>query len=165
MSTCLKDIMWCIRTVVLTQNSSLDHSSTSSLSWLGCSTVGHWGCKALCLLLALTSASSLQLTLYSVGYVQQRLLLSRDTTRCSSPGLSRDMRSLQATEIRKGASISVEEIRTSEKEFPFGARKPIFLGVHRFRFLSRAFWKTVTFVFIYFFLMLSFLFIFSPYLF
>ena len=42
--------------------SSSGHSSTSSSSWLGCSTVGHWGPKALCLPLALTSASSLQLT-------------------------------------------------------------------------------------------------------
>ena len=27
---------------ILTQSSSHDHSSTSSISWLGCSTVGHW---------------------------------------------------------------------------------------------------------------------------
>ena len=37
-------------------------SSTSFSSWLGCSTVGHWGPKALCLPLALHSASCLQLT-------------------------------------------------------------------------------------------------------
>ena len=49
------------KTAILTQSSSLDHSSTSSSSWLGCSTVGHWGPKALCLPLALTLASSLQL--------------------------------------------------------------------------------------------------------
>ena len=36
-------------------------SSTSFSSWLGCSTMGHWGPKALCLPLALTSASFLQL--------------------------------------------------------------------------------------------------------
>ena len=30
---------------ILTQRSSRDHSSTSSSSWLGCSTVGHWGPK------------------------------------------------------------------------------------------------------------------------
>ena len=33
---------------ILTQSSS-DHSSTSFSTWLGCSTVGHWGPKALCL--------------------------------------------------------------------------------------------------------------------
>ena len=37
-------------------------SSTSFSSWMGCSTVGHWGSKALCLPLALNSASCLQLT-------------------------------------------------------------------------------------------------------
>ena len=37
-------------------------SSTSFSSWLGCSTVGHWRPKALCLPLALNSASCLQLT-------------------------------------------------------------------------------------------------------
>ena len=36
---------------------SSDHCCTSSSSWLGCSTVGHWGPKALCLPLALTLAS------------------------------------------------------------------------------------------------------------
>ena len=41
---------------ILTQNSS-DHSSTSFSSWLGCSTVGHWGPKALCLPLVLMRAS------------------------------------------------------------------------------------------------------------
>ena len=49
------------RTVILTQSSS-DHNSTTSSSWLGCSTVGHWGPKALCLPLALISASWPQLT-------------------------------------------------------------------------------------------------------
>ena len=39
-----------------------DHSSTSFSSSLGCSTVGHWGPKALCLPLALTLASCPQLT-------------------------------------------------------------------------------------------------------
>ena len=38
-----------------------DHSSTSSSSWLGWSTVGHWGPKVLCLPLALISASCPQL--------------------------------------------------------------------------------------------------------
>ena len=37
-------------------------TSTSFSFWLGCSTVGHWGPKALCLPLALNSASCLQLT-------------------------------------------------------------------------------------------------------
>ena len=48
------------QTVILTPNSS-DHSSTSSSSWLGCLTVGHLRPKALCLLLALNSASCHQL--------------------------------------------------------------------------------------------------------
>ena len=40
-----------------------DHSSTSFSSWLGCSSVGHWGPKVLCLQLGLTSlASCLRLT-------------------------------------------------------------------------------------------------------
>ena len=43
-------------------SSSSDHSSTSSSSWLGCSTVVHWGPKALCQPLALNSESYLQLT-------------------------------------------------------------------------------------------------------
>ena len=49
----------------------LAHSSTSFSSWLGCSTVGHWGPKALCLPLALTSASCLQLTrtIWAPGYI------------------------------------------------------------------------------------------------
>ena len=46
---------------ILTQSSS-DHSCTSFSSWLGCSTVGHWAPKALCLPLAHTSASCPQLT-------------------------------------------------------------------------------------------------------
>ena len=46
---------------ILTQSSS-DHRSTSFAFWLGCSTVGHWGPKALSLPLALTPASCLQLT-------------------------------------------------------------------------------------------------------
>ena len=41
---------------ILTPSSS-DHSSTSFAFWLGCSTVGHWGPRALCLPLALTPAS------------------------------------------------------------------------------------------------------------
>ena len=34
-----------------------NHSSTSFSSWMGCSTVGHWEPKALCLPLALNSAA------------------------------------------------------------------------------------------------------------
>ena len=45
---------------ILTQ-SSAGHSSTSFTSWLACSTVGHWGPKALCLELVLTPASCAQL--------------------------------------------------------------------------------------------------------
>ena len=50
----------------LTQSSS-DHSSTSFSSWLGCSTVGHWEPKALCLPLVLNSTSCLQLTQVTSG--------------------------------------------------------------------------------------------------
>ena len=52
---------WRGQTAILTQSSS-DHSRTSFSSWLGCSTVGQWGLKALCLPLVLNSASCLQLT-------------------------------------------------------------------------------------------------------
>ena len=48
---------------ILTQSSSRDHSSTSFAFWLGCSTVGHWWPKALCLPLALTLASCPRLQL------------------------------------------------------------------------------------------------------
>ena len=59
---CVWEISWRWgQTVILTQSSSFDHSSTSSSSWLGYSTVGHWGPKALCLPLALTQASFPQL--------------------------------------------------------------------------------------------------------
>ena len=67
---------WCLlcvryeletRTDCYIDPSSSDHSSTSSSSWLGCSTVGHWGPKALCLPLALNSASCLQLTPTDLG--------------------------------------------------------------------------------------------------
>ena len=51
---------------ILTQSSS-DHSSTSFAFWLSCSTVGHWGPKALRLPLALNSASCPQLTLTATG--------------------------------------------------------------------------------------------------
>ena len=46
---------------IFTQTSS-EHSSTSFSSWQGCSTMGHWGPKALYLPLALTLASCPQLT-------------------------------------------------------------------------------------------------------
>ena len=42
----------------MTQSSSRDHSSISSSSWLGCSTVGRWGSIALCLELVLTPGAS-----------------------------------------------------------------------------------------------------------
>ena len=46
---CVWETSWRrVQTVILTQSSSFGHSSTSSSSWLGCSTVGHWGPKALC---------------------------------------------------------------------------------------------------------------------
>ena len=49
----------------------LTHSSTSSSSWLGCSTVSHWGPKALNLQLDLNSALCLQLTrtVWAPGYI------------------------------------------------------------------------------------------------
>ena len=47
------------QTAILTQSSS-DHRSTSFSSWLSCSTVGHWGPKALSLQAG--SASYLQMT-------------------------------------------------------------------------------------------------------
>ena len=60
---------WCVRDELETGTDCyfdpkffFDHSSTSFSSCLGCSTVGHWGPKALCLLLALTPASWIQLT-------------------------------------------------------------------------------------------------------
>ena len=44
---CVWEMSWRRRhTAILTPGPS-DHSSTSSSSWLGCSTVGHWGPKAL----------------------------------------------------------------------------------------------------------------------
>ena len=51
---------------ILTPSSS-DHSSTSFAFWLGCSTVGHWGPKALCLPLDLTTASCPQLIPTATG--------------------------------------------------------------------------------------------------
>ena len=47
-------------------------------------------------------------------------------------------------------------VKASEKEFLFGTRKPFFLGMCQFCFLSEASWETVTFAFIYFiFILLS----------
>ena len=57
---------WAGDSYILTQSSS-DHSSTSFSSWLGCSTVGYWGPKALCLPLVLTLASCPQLTPTATG--------------------------------------------------------------------------------------------------
>ena len=54
------------QTAILTQTFSLDHSSTSSSSWLGSLTVGHWRSQSP-LLLALTLASCLQLNLNRLG--------------------------------------------------------------------------------------------------
>ena len=62
---CVWRMSWSWRrgqTVIFTQISSFNHNSTSSSSWLGCSTVGHWGPKLLSLPLALNSASCPQLT-------------------------------------------------------------------------------------------------------
>ena len=49
----------------------------------------------------------------------------------------------------------------SEKDFLFGTRKPIFSGMHRLCLLSETSWETVTFAFIYFF-MLSIIFYLIP---
>ena len=48
--------------------------NTSFSSWLGCSTVGHWGPKAPCLPLALNSASCLQLTVFQITQILSPLL-------------------------------------------------------------------------------------------
>ena len=88
---------------------------------------------------------------FSRGCYKQELQRATKTS-----GLSKHVRSdWQPRE--KGASVSVEVVKASEKEFLFVARKPLFLGMHRFRFLSEASWETVTFVFNYFFMLLSFL--------
>ena len=59
---CVGEMSWRRGQTAMLTPSSSDHSSTSFSSRLGCSTVGHWGPIALCLPLALTSASCLQLT-------------------------------------------------------------------------------------------------------
>ena len=59
---CVWEMTWRRGQIVILTQSSSDNSSTSSSSWLGCSTVGHRGPKALCLPLALISASCPQLT-------------------------------------------------------------------------------------------------------
>ena len=70
-----------------------DHSGTSISSWLGCSTVGHWGPKALYLPLALMLASCPQLT--PTGTDSDRLCawlylyLTPTCFRCSSTYLHR----------------------------------------------------------------------------
>ena len=58
---CVRGELETEETAILTPNSS-DYSSTSFSSWLGCSTVGHWGPKALCLQQVLNLASCPQLT-------------------------------------------------------------------------------------------------------
>ena len=59
---CVWEMSWKRRQTAILTPSSSGHSSTSSSSWLGCSTVGHWGPKALCRPLALNSAPCPQLT-------------------------------------------------------------------------------------------------------
>ena len=49
------------------------------------------------------------------------------------------------------ASVQVKVIKASEKEFLFGVKKPVILGMHQFRFLSEDPWETVSFAFILFF--------------
>ena len=63
-------------------------SSTSFSSWLGYSTVGHWGPKALCLPLALNSASCLQLARTASGTWLHNCLTTT-CFRCSSAYLHR----------------------------------------------------------------------------
>ena len=66
---------------ILTPSSS-DHSSTSFAFWLGCSTVGHWEPKALCLPLALTLASCTQLELQLPQAIYGTWLYNRLTSTC-----------------------------------------------------------------------------------
>ena len=42
-------------------------------------------------------------------------------------------------------SVRLRCLKVTKGKFLFGARKPHFLGMHQFRFLSEAFGKTVTF--------------------
>ena len=74
----------------LTQSSS-DHSSTSFSSWLGCSIVGHLGPRDLCLPLALTSASWLQMPPTDSDLLWAWLYFCLTSTffRCSSAYLHR----------------------------------------------------------------------------
>ena len=84
-------------------------------------------------------------------------------TQCAakSPGLLQARVFLISSKERKGASVSAEENKASEKEFLMGASKSLFLGTCQFHFLSEASWETATFEFIYFiFMLLSFLFLF-----
>ena len=53
-------------------------NSTSFSSWLGCSTMGHWGPRALCLPLVLNSASCIQLTCFSKYPNSQPIASSHD---------------------------------------------------------------------------------------
>ena len=52
----------------------------------------------------------------------------------------------------KCALMSVEMVKASEKDLIFSVWKPLFLGMCQFCFLSAAFWETITFAFILFFL-------------
>ena len=53
---------------------------------------------------------------------------------------------------RKRSVCSVEVSGGTEREFLFGVRKPLFIGMHRFRVLSETSWETVTFAFLYYYL-------------
>ena len=65
-----------------------NHSGISFSSWLGCSTMGDWRPKALCLPLALTSASCPQLTRTAPG-TWLYYCLTPTCFRCSSAYLHR----------------------------------------------------------------------------
>ena len=80
----------------------------------------------------------------------------RHNTQLSS-GLNKQVHSLLAAERKR----CIRPVKVTEKEFFFGARRPLFLGMHRFCFLLEASWETVTFVFKFFFIMsLSFFYFF-----
>ena len=76
-----------------------------------------------------------------------------------SPWALAGMCTLTGSWEKKGASISVNVVKASEKEFLFGTKKSFFLSMHWFHFQSEASWEILTVVFILFFAIIVFLFI------
>ena len=69
---------------------------------------------------------------------------------------------------KKGSSQTVlygQYVEWSEKEFIFGAKKPIFLGMRRLSFQSEAFWEILFFLYSFILFCVYFIFIFSYYCF